>query len=311
MGRSKPFYAHVWLPNKDEIREDFTFEYNQDSKEFISAEGHKCNFYPWSASHHCLLPQTETAEIKFITLLEKSIAELKQDILKKVVLSRVRHVNRQLKKMEDIIATMAELYPQSLVYHLNHPHYGEWIGATPELLFSREGDEIETMALAGTLPTKSSAECSEKLLDEYEYVAHDVLKTFEELGAKLTNRKGPLERHVGPVKHLESRFTFRTGVSNEILSRSLHPTSAVCGNPRQIAAKWIMSNEFHERRLYCGLIAIQKGNSCSYYVNLRCGQVFDDHLELFAGVGITRYSESKEEWQETEKKLETIAQFFK
>lgn len=311
MSKSKQFFAHVWLPTKDAVREVFTFEYNTESEDFISTEGHLCNFYPWSASNHFLLAQTETAEIKFIELLEKSIAELKQDQLKKVVLSRVCHVNHHLKKMEDIIASIAQLYPQSLVYHLNHPEYGEWIGATPELLFSREGDEIETMALAGTLPKESSAEWSEKLLDEHEYVAHDVIHTFEGLGAKLSNRIGPIERHVGPVKHLESRFTFRSGVSNEILASSLHPTSAVCGYPREIAAQWIMSNEPHERRLYCGLIAIRKDNSCSYYVNLRCGQVFNDHLELYAGVGITRHSESNEEWQETERKLETIAQFFK
>jgi len=311
VSKSDAFFAHVFLPTYDDSsREIIEFDYNKEKDAFISKEGDLCNFHPWSATDDFLTPQQETSKIEFLARLDKSINELQKDRLKKVVLSRVFHINRKMTNIEDIIYPLAQAYPQSLVYHTNHPRFGEWIGATPELLFARDGWQIDTMALAGTLPRESTSIWSDKLLNEHEYVANDIVNTFNALGAKMVTRVGPQERLVGPVKHLETKFTFQIGVTNEALIRSLHPTSAICGYPRETASQWIAQNESHQRRMYCGLIEIQNKACSSFYVNLRCAQVFHQHLELYAGVGLTRYSHSHEEWRETERKLETIGQLF-
>jgi isochorismate synthase len=44
----------------------------------------------------------------------------------------------------------------------------------------------------------------------------------------------------------------------------------------------------------------------NYYVNLRCMQIFDDHVELYLGGGITRDSDPLVEWDETEEKAKVL-----
>jgi len=42
------------------------------------------------------------------------------------------------------------------------------------------------------------------------------------------------------------------------------------------------------------------------YVNLRCMQVFKNRLEIYIGGGITKESQPKAEWEETQRKAETM-----
>lgn len=42
------------------------------------------------------------------------------------------------------------------------------------------------------------------------------------------------------------------------------------------------------------------------YVNLRCMHIEDEQLTLYAGGGLLASSELNDEWQETEKKLQTM-----
>jgi isochorismate synthase len=43
------------------------------------------------------------------------------------------------------------------------------------------------------------------------------------------------------------------------------------------------------------------------YVNLRCMEIGESSLTLFAGSGLLASSTCKEEWRETEQKLKTMA----
>jgi isochorismate synthase len=305
MSSKDTFFARLYLPHAGGIREVLIMKYVQDLDCYRSIDGTICRVFPWSSPSDYHLSQSSTGRERFIDLVNHSISESKKGLLKKVVLSRVELIERK-KDPENIVHELAESHRHGLVYHLKHPLFGEWMGATPELLFSRNGNEFETMALAGTLPAKSAQAWSTKLLEEHHYVVEDLLDAFRKQGVVNARKTGPNERLAGTIKHLETRFTFQSTASDDVWRQQLHPTSAICGSPKKLATQWISQNESHERRLYCGLIGIEWTDRSAYYVNLRCAQVFDTHYELFAGVGLTESSDPKEEWEETERKLDTI-----
>ena len=302
-------FAYLYLPKSTGNREFFSFEYDIDSGHFQNRDGKVLRIYPWSVSENFLSSQATTQFVDFASVAARSIEELNRNELMKVVISRVQCIERSF-SVHEAFQRLVQLHPEAMVYHLRHPKFGEWIGATPELLFAREGCKFHTMALAGTLPVDDASVWSQKLLDEHEFVVQDVLAAFRELEVEKISRSGPHERLAGSVKHLESRFTFQSRVSDDVLRKVLHPTSAICGYPRGLAAKWIADNEYHERRLYCGLLSIEDADKSYVFVNLRCAQLFEKRLDLFAGVGLTALSEIQDEWRETERKLNTIQSQF-
>jgi isochorismate synthase len=48
------------------------------------------------------------------------------------------------------------------------------------------------------------------------------------------------------------------------------------------------------------------GSTARFYVNLRCMEVGQQAVALYAGGGITAQSNPQREWEETEAKLQTL-----
>lgn len=299
-------FAQLYMPEFTGKRELLTFDFDAVEGFFRSSNSNALQMYPWGVCDDYLSHQRETHYNDFAELARMSIDELRSDRLMKVVISRLCSVDREVHNLEDVFHRLAALHRNALVYHFRHPMYGEWMGATPELLFSRKGNEFRTMALAGTLPLDSDAIWSKKLLAEHDFVVQDIIAACRKLKVDLLQSEGPHDVIAGAVKHLETRFSFQSSVADEVLRNVLHPTSAVCGYPRDLAAKWIAEREHHERRLYTGLLGIELGDTSYYFVNLRCAQIFENRMDLFAGVGLTELSVVEEEWNETERKLDTI-----
>jgi isochorismate synthase len=91
----------------------------------------------------------------------------------------------------------------------------------------------------------------------------------------------------------------------------LHPTSAVCGTPKESAIEWIKEAENHDRGLYSGFIGpVNIDQEIRLFVNLRTVQLEQKQDQIlatyFAGCGITEDSEVEKEWLETELKCATL-----
>jgi isochorismate synthase len=87
----------------------------------------------------------------------------------------------------------------------------------------------------------------------------------------------------------------------------LHPTSAVCGLPKEPATVFIRQQEGYDRSYYSGFLGpVQVDGESHIFVNLRCMQLFEDTALLYAGAGITADSEPDKEWQETKLKMDTM-----
>lgn len=260
----------------------------------------------FSFSSH--LPAEATAD-QYLALLRETIAEIRAQDLGKIVLSRVKLLDKQVEPMR-LFHLLEEAYPEATVYLFSHPDAGTWLGATPETLLEKTGGTLKTMSLAGTIKANGAESFSAKEEREQQMVTDFIFDRFSETEAlseiSIAGRK---ERQTGKLLHLETPIQAKAGDQFELaaLLNVLHPTPAVSGLPRETALQWLAANEPYQRSFYAGYFGFETTEEAHFWVNLRCVQLFEDKVALYAGGGITAESEAEREWQETEAKMCTIA----
>lgn len=232
---------------------------------------------------------------------------LKQNSLQKIILSRTLTLENFPK--EEQIYTYYNLinqYPQAMVYWVHLPHLGvEWMGATPELLVAKSDNYIETLALAGT--KKADENWTVKEREEQQMVVDYIseqLKDFQPIVSETETLD------TGAVQHLATHFKIHTTSNLFPIIEKLHPTPAICGLPQQSAFEAIRKIETHSREYYCGFLGpININNTTATFVNLRCMQLANHQVRLYMGGGLTKDSNLDREWQETERKADTLRRF--
>lgn len=193
---------------------------------------------------------------------------------------------------------------------------GCWLVATPEILLaSDDGVDWKTMALAGTRPVEEAfdiASWDTKNKEEQKYVSRFIIR---QLNGLISDRRisATYPSPAGNIAHLRTDIDFKLkpGVSvGKILAR-LHPTPAVCGIPRSAVRRFIVNTESTPRRYYAGFSGLVgwEGRT-QLYVSLRCMELAAGHALLYAGSGLLKSSEAKDEWQETCRKLQPMLQLF-
>ncbi|MES2800013.1 MAG: chorismate-binding protein [Bacteroidota bacterium] len=239
----------------------------------------------------------------YLSSAESFLNEIKSLNLGKAVLSRVKSIPFNHHKANDLFVALCEKYPSAFVYFLSDEALGTWIGASPEVLLQANEDRIQTMALAGTLPSNSSAswttkeELEQALVTDY---IKDILTKNKVKDLKISER---FEKSAGPVKHLCNEISFsKVGIDLQKIAFLLHPTPAVSGLPKSEAMELIARHETHDRSLYAGIIGIQD----NLYVNLRCCEIQENTAYLYLGGGFTAQSDVQKEWEETENKSKTL-----
>lgn len=230
----------------------------------------------------------------------------------KIVASRRLKIN-SFNIPERVYSSLCENYPDAFVFLISTKDLGTWIGASPELLLRKEGNKFLSMALAGTRKRNTEREWDLKNLQEQKIVEDYIKKIFRNNGLYVrTAEKGT--KAAGNIEHImsliEGEPNNERSVSITELLSSLSPTPALSGFPKDIAIETI--NKFEgDRFLYGGYAGNVKPNGdFSLYVILRCG-VFcgENEVILFSGGGITSLSDPELEWDETEKKFETLKRF--
>lgn len=233
---------------------------------------------------------------------------LKKRDLEKLVLSRSVQYNTNSQFSAGKIFNKAiEKYPDAFVYLANTPESGAWFGCTPELLLSDDNTFCHTVALAGTMSSESDLNWSEKDRNEQKIVVEYMQQQLHSLGIKYCQNETHNAK-AGNLVHLKTEFSFKKKNTNiSELLKTLHPTPAVCGFPKQKAFDFIRMNETCNREYYSGFIGpIDIQNGTDLYVNLRCMKIEPGILTLYAGGGILESSDLDKEWAETESKLQTL-----
>lgn len=194
------------------------------------------------------------------------------------------------------------------------------IGATPELLVSRQGRMVASHPLAGSArrhpdPAQDEAAgrallASAKDLREHAHAAEAVLDTLSPYCRDLDAHGGVSLRATARMWHLGTRITGTlrdpdTPVT--ALLADLHPTPAVCGLPREAADRAISTLEGYDRGFYAGAVGwADASGDGAWFVTLRCAEIEGDQARLYAGAGVVAGSTPEEEEAETAAKFRTI-----
>jgi menaquinone-specific isochorismate synthase len=190
------------------------------------------------------------------------------------------------------------------------------IGATPELLISRDSWEVRSLVLAGTTARGATpAEDSDLALallgsakenEEHEYAAVSLRDTLSPLCAAMYVAPRPELIRLPNVQHLGTwvRGTLAATRSALALVAAVHPTAAVGGTPTDAAVEVIRELESMDRERYAGAVGwVDADGNGEWGIALRCAQLDGRRARLFAGGGIVAGSDPAAELAETESKL--------
>ena len=235
-------------------------------------------------------PNQEAAKLFHINNVEKAIEAIKSGSFSKVVFSRQEIIENVDNNPIEIFKRLLLRYPTAFVYVWFHPKVGLWLGATPETLLTVRGNQLKTMALAGTQAFEGSMDVvwKEKEKEEQQIVTDFIVENLREsvgssqstvssLQPTLTEKErsggsafrssdtsdenikisGPKTVRAGNLLHLETEISIQlkpeTSALKPILN-ALHPTPAVCGYPKEKAKAYILENEGYDREFYSGFM---------------------------------------------------------
>ncbi|MFY7729785.1 MAG: isochorismate synthase [Flavobacterium sp.] len=253
-------------------------------------------------------PQLE-AKSHFEQLVQKCVAEIKTGAFDKLVASRTEFVATQ-KSVTDIYITLLHTYPNAFRYCFFHPVSGLWMGATPEQLLKASGNEVATVALAGTQIYNPSVEAvwGTKEKEEQQFVTDYIVQRLHNI-TKDVNVSLPYTFRAGNIVHIKTDIQAQLQNNTDLgdIITLLHPTPAVCGLPKEQARDFLLGNEGYNREYYSGYLGeLNREESSDLFVNLRCMKVSEQNAQLFIGCGITKDSIPEKEFYETVNKSMTM-----
>jgi len=234
----------------------------------------------------------------------------------KVVLAR--RVDYAVSGELDYMAALERLaqdYPDSTVFLWARTE-GVFMGAAPERLVLVRGQQVMIDCLAGTAPRSTdpledielgeSLRNSKKDRAEHQAVVNEVLLAATAFTTTMQSPGLPQLLRLANVQHLYTPLQGVLRSGNTILDavRTLHPTPAVAGVPRDGACAIIHKREPFDRGYYAGPFGwVDSAGEGEFVVALRSALLHHDRVSLFAGGGIMGSSRPDTEWAETEWKL--------
>ncbi|MBI2238165.1 MAG: isochorismate synthase, partial [Actinobacteria bacterium] len=194
------------------------------------------------------------------------------------------------------------------------------VGASPELLVAKRGDEVRATPLAGSAPRfgdpgedRASAEgllASAKDREEHAVVVDAVADALRAVCNEVSHPSEPEHLGTANVWHLSTPFhgRLRADVRSVLdVVASLHPTPAVCGAPREAAREALGELESIDRGLYGGPVGwVDAKGDGDWAIALRCAEIAGTTARLFAGAGIVAGSVPDQELDETERKFRAL-----
>jgi len=262
--------------------------------------------------------EDELGSEHWITRVAQAVAKIHSGEIEKVVLARdLSATSAQAIDERPALRKLSSTYPSTWVFSV-----AGLIGATPELLIrlkrgmvtsrvlagtiSKSGDDARDLALAGSLARSS------KDLEEHEYAVRSVADALEPFCSSTNIPETPFVLHLANVMHLATDVTgalieSKSNVDVFTLLNQLHPSAAVCGTPTDKAAKVISEIESMSRGRYAGPVGwIDARGDGELGIALRCGQISENTIRIYAGCGIVAGSDPEKELAESEAKFSAM-----
>ncbi|MBK0404742.1 chorismate-binding protein [Adhaeribacter sp. BT258] len=262
-----------------------------------------------------------TSRSDFEALVENAILFIKKSEAEKIVPSRT--AQQPLPPHFSPVAgfiNLTQQYPLAFVSLVSASKIGTWLGASPEILVQKDRHNIfKTMALAGTQKLVSGQNAADaiwrqKEIEEQSMVVRYIISCFKKIRLREYVETGPRTAVAGNLLHLRSDFCVNLNEQPDFptltsdMLHLLHPTSAVCGQPKAAALDFLHEHENYDRKYYSGYLGPVNVNAeTAIFVNLRCLELQKNEAILYAGAGVTQDSDPQKEWLETELKMQTVA----
>jgi salicylate biosynthesis isochorismate synthase/menaquinone-specific isochorismate synthase len=255
----------------------------------------------------------------FESAIERAVERISRGDLHKVVLAREVRVHSPVEISPGAVFDGLRVgFPSCYCYLVGSPEL-TFVGASPELLARRDGQRVQTVALAGTRRRSADpavdSHLGEQLLqspkdrEEQAIVTRRIKRTLEPVSVWVTAADEPVLVKVLNVQHLGTpiRAQLAEPLSVVEVAGRLHPTPAVGGEPASKALPLIPALEGLDRGWYAGPVGwtdmYEDGEFC---VALRCALLRGRVAHLYAGEGIVRDSVPAEELAANEAKLQAL-----
>ena len=244
-----------------------------------------------------------------------AIDEIEKTDLEKVVLARDLIVNSHRPiDARKILRNLGSEYPSTWIFAVDG-----LVGATPELLLRLSRGMVTSRVLAGTisktgddekdLALAASLARSSKDLEEHEYAVRSVADALDPFCTSTNVPESPFVLHLANVMHLATDVTgalieSKKSVDAFTILEKLHPSAAVCGTPTNIAAQVIKRIEGMSRGRYAGPVGwLDARGDGELGIALRCGQIKENEIQIYAGCGIVAGSNPEKELSESNAKF--------
>ncbi|MDH6130787.1 isochorismate synthase [Kitasatospora sp. MAA4] len=256
---------------------------------------------------------------------EQSVAEavalIRTYELSKVVLARALDLRSpEPIAVAPMLRRLARRDPGGYTFAVGLPERRTLIGASPELLLSRRGSRVVANPLAGSLPrAEDPAEdeqrarallASAKDQHEHAVVVDAIHKALAPYCTTLDVPARPVLIRTAAMWHLSTTLVGELADPDTTaleLACALHPTPAVCGEPTSRARQVIGDLEPFDRGLYTGMVGWSDAHGDGeWVVTIRCAEVAEHTMRLFAGAGIVGDSSPAAELAETSAKFRTL-----
>lgn len=248
---------------------------------------------------------------EWMAAVGRAAAEIRVGRAEKIVLARDKELrfDRDV-SLARVTKYLADKYPTCWTYAI-----GGLVGASPEMLASVSGGELLCRVLAGSaIPSQEQRLLSDpKEQLEHHLAVQSAQESLTDLNLEL-EVPAPRLLHLGYVTHLATDITAENLAEQAVTSlraaAALHPTAAVCGKPREVAAERLAALEVMDRRRYAAPIGwMDAGGEGEWAIALRCAErdpARTDTYRLLAGAGIMGNSDPQRELAETETKMSPL-----
>ena len=249
----------------------------------------------------------------------EAVSAIKAGALQKVVLARQVEIRSEpISDPFGLVEQLCAVQPESFSYGWQEGP-AVFLGASPELLVARSGNEVACHPHAGSAPRgatdEEDQELGQALIDsakdnnEHRLVVEDVLRRLKTRVTSVQPAAAPALHKTATVQHLATMVTGRLAVDHHVLDLAgdLHPTPAVGGTPRSEALAFIDKAEGLDRGWYSGGIGwVSPSGDGVIAVAVRCGLLRGEEAYLYAGNGIVARSDPEAELAETRLKFRPL-----
>jgi|WetSurSiteA1Bulk_404760.scaffolds.fasta_scaffold03382_2 menaquinone-specific isochorismate synthase len=280
---------------------------------------------PQSTDHNISIQSiSESKELEeWIGITTKALKELNAGGVEKLVLSRIYSFKLNTTIIWSILLSeLFQRFPDCYLFFIKK-NDSVFFGSSPEMFLKVSNNIAEVESVAGSaargeksesdFELERSLKTSDKNHQEHLIVSEFISGILIRYSDNVRIIEEKQIRKLDNIQHLITRISAELN-SNENLFElidALFPTPAVCGIPKELAKELIRKFETHNRGLYSGLVGLMDFNgNCELAVSIRSALVRENKVTAFAGAGLIKNSDPKEEFFETNLKLKTILSLF-